>query len=156
MYINLTWNCGVCVGVAFLYLLCAFLLSFTTLKWIGQQHFAKTKRDGYISLPSNYNAIIAITIYYCVILQIAILHKAINTIQNKAFVFFCKKNKSLFHFKKPKKPEFEKNRRVGIFWKKRVFLNPCYLWILFCDFPLIARSGTTDATTRLIGRAPYT
>jgi len=46
MYINLTWNRRVYVGVDFLCLLCAFLLSFTTLKWICQQYFAKTKRDG--------------------------------------------------------------------------------------------------------------
>jgi len=59
---------------------------------------------GYISLPSNQNAIIAITSYYCVILQMVILHNAIKTIQNGVFVSFLKKNKNLFFFqKKPKK-----------------------------------------------------
>jgi len=45
---------------------------------------------------------------------------------------------------------------LEFFEKKTVFLNPDYLSILFCDFTLIARSETTDVTTSLIGRAPYT
>jgi len=39
-------------------------------------------------LPSNLNAIIGITSYYCVILKIVILHEAIKTIQNRVLVFF--------------------------------------------------------------------
>ena len=74
---------------------------------------------GYISLPSNYNAIIAITIYYCVILQMVILHNAIKTFQNGVFVFFFKKNKNLFLFKKP---EFEKTG--GLELKKTGFSQP--------------------------------
>jgi len=98
---------------------------------------------------------IAVSIYYCVILQMVIQHDAIKTIQNRVFVFFWKKNKNLFLFKKKQITRIWKNRRVGTFWKKRVFLNPGYLSILFCDFPLIARSGTADVTISLIGRAPY-
>ena len=75
------------MGVAFLCLQCAFLPSFTTLERADQLHFAKTKM-GYISFPSNYNAIIAITSYFCVILQMLMLHNAIKTIQNGAFVLF--------------------------------------------------------------------
>jgi len=59
------------VGVVFLCLLYAFLPSFTILEWIDQQHFAKTK-TGYISLPSNLNAIIGITSYFCVILEMMV------------------------------------------------------------------------------------
>ena len=43
-YINLTWNGRVCVGVVFLYLLCAFLPNFTTLEWIDQQLYEN--KDG--------------------------------------------------------------------------------------------------------------
>jgi len=86
-YINLMWNGRVCVGVAFLCLLCACLPNLTTLEWIDQQHFAKTKM-GYISLPSDLNAIIGIKSYYCVIQKMVILHDAIKTVQNSVFVFF--------------------------------------------------------------------
>jgi len=52
---------------------------------------------GYISLPSDLNVIIGIRSYYCVILKMVIMHDAIKTIQNRAFVFFfLKKNKILF------------------------------------------------------------
>jgi len=37
-----------------------------------------------------------------------------------------------------------------------VFLNPDYLSILFCKFPLIARSGKSHATISLIECAPHT
>jgi len=41
--------------------------------------------------------------------------------------------------------------------KKRVFLNPdYYLSIVFCDFPLIARSGTSHVSISLIGCASHT
>jgi len=53
---------------------------------------------GYTSLPSNLNAIIGIKSYYCVILDIVILHDVMKTIQNR-FVFFSKKrtkNKNRF------------------------------------------------------------
>ena len=70
-YINLTWKGRVCVGVAFLCLLCACLPNLTTLECIDQQHFAKTKM-AYISLPWDLNAITGIKSYYCVILKMVI------------------------------------------------------------------------------------
>jgi len=45
----------------------------------------------------------------------------------------------------------------GLFFsKKHFFLNPNYLSILFCDFALIARSGTSHVTISLIGCALHT
>jgi len=107
IYINLTCNCRVCVGVVFLCLLCACLPSLTTLESIDQQHIAKTKIR-YISLPSNLNAIMGITSYYCVILKMVILHDAIKTFQNGVFACFMKK--TCFWIKKYT-PGFVKKRR---------------------------------------------
>ena len=76
MYINVRWN---------------WLFSVCT----DQQHFAKTKME-YISLPTKLNAIIGITSYCCVILEVEILHNAIKTIQNVVFVLFFLKNQNLF------------------------------------------------------------
>jgi len=70
--------------------------------------------------------------------------------KNNSDFFFL--NKILFLLRKTK--PVLKNRRVVL--KKRVFLNPDYLSILFCDFPLIARSGTSHVTISLIGCAPHT
>jgi len=50
----------------------------------------------YISLPTKLNAIIGITSYCCVILEVEILHDAIKTIQNVVFVLFFLKNQNLF------------------------------------------------------------
>jgi len=56
---------------------------------------------GYISLPSDLNAIIGITSYHCVILKMVILHDAIKTIQNRVFVFFfLKKEQKAISFQK--------------------------------------------------------
>jgi len=56
---------------------------------------------GCISLPSNLNAITGITSYYCVILDMTILHDAIKTIQNWVFVVsFQKRAKTCFFLKK--------------------------------------------------------
>jgi len=82
---------------------------------------------GYISLPSNLNAIIGITSYYCVILKMVILHHAIKTFRNGVFVFFCaKRTKNCFFSKKQKM----KNRWVVIL-TKAVFPNLDCLSILF-------------------------
>jgi len=54
----------------------------------------------YISLPSDLNAIIGITSYYCVILKMVILHDSITTIQNSVFVFFSKKEQKPVSYKK--------------------------------------------------------
>jgi len=154
MYINLTWNCRVCVGVAFFGLLCAFLPSLITVEWIDQPHLAKTKM-GYISLPSNLNAIMDITIYYCIILKMVILHDAIKTIHNGVVCFFKKRTKTCF-FKKNKKFGLKKQKADGLFFsKKRVFLN-LIVFQPFCDFPLIAWSGTSHVTISLFGCTPHT
>jgi len=56
---------------------------------------------GYISFPSDLDAIKGIKSYYCVILKMVMLHDAIKTIQRSVFAFFPKKrtntcfNKSL-------------------------------------------------------------
>ena len=63
-----------------------------------------------------------------------ILHDAIKTIQNGVFAFF-KKNKNLFLKKNNKILTSEKNRRAVFLKKKRVFLNPDCLLMLFVIFP---------------------
>ena len=133
--------------------LCAGLPSVTTLEWIDQQHFAKTKM-AYTFLPSDLNAITVIKSYYCVILKMVILHDAIKTIQNSVFVFFPKKKKSLFFFKKSENPD-KKTKHVNCFFNPG-FFNTDYFSTFFCDFPLIARSGTSHVTISLIGCASYT
>ena len=153
MYINLTWNYRVCVGVAFLGLLCAFLPSLTTEKWINQPHIAKTKM-GYISLPWNLNAIMDIGTYYCIILKMVILQDAIKTVHNGVMCFFKKWTRTCF-LKKNKKFGLKKHKTDGLFFfKKRVFLN-VIVFQPFCDFPLIARSGTSHVTISLFGCAPH-
>jgi len=56
-------------------------------------------------------------------------------------------------FQKTQKTDIKKTKNRGRlgFIKKRGFLNPDYLSILFCDFPLIARSGTSHVAISLIG-----
>jgi len=80
-----------------------------------------------------------------------VLHDAIKTIQNGVCVFF--KEQRLVSFIKKLKTQIKENTRMG-FKKKRVFLNPDYLSILFCDFPLIAQSGKSQVTISLIGCVP--
>jgi len=58
---------------------------------------------GYISLPSNLNAIISKASYYYLILKMVILHDAIKTIQNRVFVFFLKKEQKPVSFQKTQK-----------------------------------------------------
>jgi len=128
MYTNLTWNYRVCVGVTFLWLLCACLPSLTTLEWINQQHFAKTK-VGYISLPSNLHAIIGITSYCCVLLKMVILHDAIKTIQNGVFVLFLI-TKTCFSSKK--KNGFEET--AGLSFKENGFFSTL---IIFQSFVVV-------------------
>jgi len=80
-----------------------------------------------------------------------ILHDAIREIKNG--FLFKEQNLSL---KKQQKNELKKKNRRVVFFKKRVFLNPDYLSIPFCDFPFISRSGTSHSTTNLIGCVPHT
>jgi len=111
VYINLTCNCRVSVGVVFLCLLCAYLPSLTTLESIDQQHFAKTK-VGYIS-PPNLNAIIGITSYYCVILKMVMLHDSIKTIQNAVLCYFYR-TKTSFSSKTTKYPDIKRNEKKQV------------------------------------------
>ena len=91
--------------------------------------------------------------YYCVILHVVILHNAIKTIQNVFCVCF-KEPKPVSLKKKKKKNWIKQKQTTQEGWVKKCFLfNPDYLWILFCDFPLIARSGTSHVTISLIGCA---
>ena len=108
----------------------------------------------YISLPSDLNATIAIKSCYCVIQNMVILYDAIQTIQNSVFVFFLKKEQRPVSFQKTRKNGLKKH--VNCFFLNSGFFNPDYLSILFCDFPLIARSGTSHVIISLIGCAPHT
>ena len=132
MYINFPWNCKVCVGVAFLCLLCAFLPNLKTLEWIDQQHCENKDEVHFFTLKTEchnrYNKLLL-----CNFLNMVTLHDTIKTIQNGVFVLFKKKNENLFLFKGNKKTHLKKTG--GLFLKKRVFLNPDYLSILFCNFP---------------------
>ena len=85
-----------------------------------------------------------------------ILHDATKTIHNGVFAFF--KNKNLFFLKKT--PGFVKKRKnpdgLGFLRKLGFFSNLDIFQYFFCDFPLIARSGTSHITISLIGCAPHT
>jgi len=70
-----------------------------------------------------------------------ILHDAIKTIQNRVFVFFSNKRTKPVSFQKNEENRIKKNP-CELFFQNPLFFNPDYLPILFCDFPLIARSGT--------------
>jgi len=67
---------------------------------------------GYISLPSNLNAIIGITSYYCVNLTMVISHDAMKTMENVIFAFFIKKEN---FFQKTKKIGFKKKKKQVVF-----------------------------------------
>ena len=140
--------------VAFLSLLCLLTKPYHFgVNWPSR--FAKTKM-GCISLPSNSNGILGITSYYCVILKMVLLHDARK--QFRMGFPCCCFLRIKTCFKKKTKNVYKKTKITGRlgFSKKRVFLNPDYLSIVFCDFPLIARSGTSHATISLIGCAPHT
>ena len=152
MYINLAWNCRVWEW-PFSVCSARFCQSVATLEWIDQQHFAKTKME-YISLPSNLNAIIGITSYYCVILKMVILHRAIKKIQNEVFVFFVQKEQKTVFIQKNKKIGWKK--QVGCFSDKSgLFSTLIVFQSFFCYFPLIARSGISHVTISLNGCAPH-
>ena len=107
---------------------CACLPNLTTLEWIDQQHFAKTKM-GYTSLPSHWNAIIGIESYDCLILNMVILHDSIKTIPNRfLFVFFEKRTK-IVSLKKNGLKTNKKNMWI-VFFKPGLF-QP---WLPFNPF----------------------
>ena len=62
----------------------------------------------YISLPSNLNAVVGITSYYCVILKMVILHDSTRTIQNEIFVGFFQRTKTFVSFQKNTKIRIKK------------------------------------------------
>jgi len=109
--------------------------------------------------PQNWMpyTVIGITSYYCVILKMVILHDEMKTIPI-GFLRVFLKNESLFLFKKTKKIGWKKNKKIGgVFFSKNVFFSQSWLsFSPFCDFPLIARSGTSHVTINLIGCAPHT
>jgi len=66
----------------------------------------------------------------------------------------------LCFFKEQKPVSFQITQKNG-FKKAKTqvgwgFLNPDYLLVLLCNFPLVARSGTSHVIIRLIGCAPHT
>ena len=155
-YMNLMSNGRVCVRVGFsLFSLCVLAQPYQFgVEWIDQQHFAKTKM-GYISLPSNLNAIIYITSHYCVILKMVILHGPIKTIQQGFLCLFLKKIKNVF-FQNPKKKDLKNKTPMWIAFFRPFFFQPWSSSVLFCDFPLVTRSGTSHVTISLIGCASHT
>jgi len=74
---------------------------------------------GYISLPSNLNAIIGIISYYCIILKMVILHDAIKTTQNGVLVFKKKERKTVSFQKN--KPKNWMKKTGGLFFSKKHF-----------------------------------
>jgi len=72
--------------------------------------------------------------------------------------FLYEKEQKLVSFRKnPKKLIKKWTGGLFFFKKSEDFYQPwLYLSILVCDFPLIARSGKSHVTIRVIGCAPYT
>jgi len=63
---------------------------------------------------------------------------------------------SAVSFQKRPKKRIEKTKNMWIVFLKPVFVNTVYLSIVFfCDFLLIARSGTSHVTISLVGGAPH-
>ena len=75
-----------------------------------------------ISLPSILNAIIGVTSYYYVILQVVMLHDAMKTIQNGFLCIFLN-HKNLFLFKNPPKPNLKNKKPDGLFFFKNGFFS---------------------------------
>jgi len=70
------------------------------------------------------------------------------------FCVFFQITKTCFFKVKTKNLDLRKSG--GLFFLKIGFFYPDYLSILFCDFPMSARSGTSHVTISLIGCAPHT
>ena len=104
MHINVPWNSRHYVGVA--NLCCAHACQPYHFDGVNWPTTVCETTMGYISVSSVLSAIIGITSYYCVILKMVIQHDAIKTIQYGVFVFFLKKEKSLFLFKTNKERVF--------------------------------------------------
>jgi len=93
------------------------------------------KKMGYISLPSNLNAIIGIISYYCVILKMVILHDAIKTTQNGVLVFKKKERKTV-SFQKNKPKNWMKKTGGLFFSKKHFFFSTLIVFQSFLWFSL--------------------
>ena len=151
MYINLTWNCRICVGVAFLCLLCAFLPNpyHFLANWPTTPSTVCEDKDWVHSFTlkldchNSYNKWWLCNSANCDLAWC-------NENNSECFFWVLKKPKTCFI----KKNGFKKSRRV-VFFKWRVFLNPDYLSILFWDFSLIAQSGTSHAAVSLNGCAAH-
>ena len=65
---------------------------------------------------------------------------------------------SIFSKKRTKtlKNGLKKHKTCELFFLTRFFFNPVCVSILFCVFPLIARSGTSHVTISLTECAPHT
>jgi len=148
MYINLTWNCRVCVGVAFLCLLCAFLPSLPLCSELINKTLWKQRWSTFFALEiechNSYN-------------------KSLLCNSENGNIAWCNQTNSDWGLEKNDKPKnyfFSKNGlKTGtgcFFLKKTGFPNSDYLSILFVIFLLIARSGTSHVTISLIGSAPNT
>jgi len=89
---------------------------------------------GYISLPSDLNAIIIGITSYCVILKMVILHDAIKQLKIGFLCFFSKKkNKNLFL---SKKIDYKKQKKhVNCFSKTRFFSTLIIFQYFFVIFP---------------------
>jgi len=75
------------------------------------------------------------------------------------FCVLFKEQKPVF-FQKNKTPGVKKKRKktggLGFLKKLGIFSNLVIFQYSSCDFPLIARSGTSHITISLIGCAPHT
>jgi len=69
-------------------------------------------------------------------------------------VFFKKRAKTCFFWKKAKKSDLKK--QVSWLFQKNGFFSTLIVFQYFCDFPLIAWSGTSHVTISLVGCAPHT
>jgi len=143
-----TWReTAVCVGLAFLCLLSACFprLTNNTLR----------KKRWSAFLPWNLNPKVDIADYNCVILKMVILHDAIKTLQNGVCVFSKKKKKKTYVFSK-KQIKTDKKNNGGCFFQKSCFFSTLImLWSFFCDFPSIARSGTSHLIINLVACTPH-
>ena len=143
MYINLTWNCRICVVVAFLCLLFAFLPNFYHFgaKWPTTPCEDKDWVHSFtlkLECHNSYNKLWLCNSANC---DIAWCNK--NNPEWGFCVFFLKKKPVSL------KNGFKKPRRVV--FKKKGFSQPWLSFNPFLRFSLIARSGTRHVVVSLNG-----
>jgi len=72
-------------------------------------------------------------------------------------IAWCNKNNSEWEFCVFSKNTKNRIKKTGgLFFLKDGFILPWLSFNPFCDFPLIARSGTSHVNISLIGSAPHT